>query len=93
MSNLQNTKTMNYNLLYKVGKNENYKTYTKGQFKDVHNVFNSLRERAAAKSFTMTKRSQGNMGVILTYSRGTESVVFIICNDEELRLWWSNKVA
>lgn len=84
---------MNYNLLYKVGDNKLYKTYLKGEFIDIHHTFNALRKRAADKSFTMTRRSQGNMGVRITYSKGEESVQFLICTDEELRLWWSDKVA
>ena len=83
---------MGYNLLYKVNNNVMFKTYAKGECFEIHKVFNSLRERAAKKSFSLTRRSQGNLGVILTYSNGKESVQFVICNDDELKLWWSDKV-
>ncbi len=84
---------MIYHLLYKVGDNKFYKTYLKGEFIDIHHTFNALKERAANKSFVMRRRSQGNMGVRITYTKGEESVQFLICTDEQLNLWWANDVA
>ncbi len=83
---------MTYNLLYKVGNSVNFKTYAKGEFSEIHKVFNALRERAAKKSFSLTCRSQGCLGVVMTYSNGKESVQFVVCDDDELKSWWSDKV-
>ena len=84
---------INYNLLYRVGNNKLYKTYYHGSFRDLGHIFDGLRERAANKSFIMRRRSQGNMGVRITYTKGEESVQFLICTDEQLNFWWSDKVA
>ena len=42
---------MTYNLLYKVGANKMYKTYTHGEYREVHQSFNELHKRATNKTY------------------------------------------
>lgn len=83
---------MIYNLLYKVGMNEMYKIYSKGDYREVHQSFNALHKRATDKNFKIVSRSAGNMGVELRYCDGKQSVYLLICNDEERKLWWIEKI-
>lgn len=82
---------MTYNLLYKVGQNK-YKTYTQGEYREVCQSFNDLHKRATDKNFKIISRSSGNMGVELRYYDGKQKVNLLICNDKELKLWWSGKI-
>ena len=52
---------MTYNLLYKVGANKMYKTYTQGEYREVHQAFNDLHNRATNKNFKIVGRLAGNM--------------------------------
>lgn len=83
---------MAYNLLYKVGQNKMYKTYTQGEYCEVHKSFNDLHKRATDKNFKMVSRSAGNMGVELCYFDGKQNVYILICDDEERKLWWFEKI-
>ena len=83
---------MAYNLLYKVGANKMYKTYTQGEYLEVHKSFNDLHKRATDKNFKIVSRSAGNMGVELCYCDGKQNVNLLICNDEEKNLWWVEKI-
>lgn len=83
---------MAYNLLYKVGASKMYKTYTQGEYSEVHKSFHDLHERATDKNFTIVSRSAGNMGVELCYFDGKQNVNLLICSDEEKNLWWVEKI-
>ena len=83
---------MAYNLLYKVGQSKMYKTYTQGEYREVHQSFNDLHKRATDKNFKIVSRSAGNMGVELCYCNGKQNVYLLICNDEEKNLWWVEKI-
>lgn len=83
---------MTYNLLYKVGQSKMYKIYTKGEYREVHQSFNDLHKRATGKNFKIVSRAAGNMGVELLYSDGKQSVYLLICDDEERKLWWLEKI-
>lgn len=83
---------MTYNLLYKVGKNEMYKLYSKGEYREVHHSFNALHKRATDKNFKIVCRAAGNMGVELCYNNGKQSVYLLICSEEERKLWWFEKI-
>ncbi len=83
---------MTYNLLYKVGANKMYKTYTHGEYREVHQSFNELHKRATNKNFNIVGRSAGNMGVELCYFDGKQNVYLLICNDEERKLWWLEQI-
>ena len=83
---------MTYNLLYKVGGNEMYKTYTHGDYREVYQAFNDLHKRATNKNFKIVGRQAGNMGVELCYYDGKQNVYLLICNDEERKLWWLEKI-
>jgi lipoate synthase len=82
---------MTYNLLYKVGNNK-YKTFTKGEYIKVSKAFDDLHKRATDKNFKIISRSAGNMGVELCYCDGKQSVYLLICNDDERKLWWFEKI-
>ena len=83
---------MTYNLLYKVGRNQLYKTYTKGAYSTVHQSFNDLHKRATDKNFKIVSRSYGNMGVVLCYSNSKQNVSLLICSETEKNLWWVGKI-
>lgn len=83
---------MTYNLLYKVGRDQMYKTYTQGEYREVHHSFNELHKRATNKNFRIISRSAGNMGVELCYCNGKQRVYLLICNDDERKLWWFEKI-
>lgn len=83
---------MTYNLLYKVGQNKIYKTYTQGEYLAVHKAFNDLHKRATDKNFKIISRSAGNMGVELCYYDGKQNVYLLICNENERKLWWLEKI-
>ena len=83
---------MTYNLLYKVGRNKMYKTYTQGEYSEVHQSFNDLNQRATNKNFKIVARSYGNMGVVLCYSNGKQNVSLLICSETEKNLWWIGKI-
>lgn len=82
---------MRYNLLYKVGNNK-YKTFTRGEYIKVSKAFDDLHKRATDKNFKIVSRAAGNVGVELCYYDGKQKVNLLICNDKELRLWWSEKI-
>ena len=84
---------MTYNLLYKVGQNKMYKTYAQGEFREVHQSFNDLHKRATDKNFKIISRSSGNMGVELCYYDGKQNVYLLICNEDERKLWWLEKIS
>ena len=84
---------MTYNLLYKVGLSKMYKIYTKGEYREVHQSFNDLHKRATEKNFKIIERSTGNMGVEICYYDGKQNVYLLICNEEERKLWWLEKIA
>lgn len=83
---------MTYNLLYKVGQSKMYKTYTQGEFREISQSFNDLNKRAIDKNFKMIARAAGNMGVELRYNDGKQNVYLLICSDDELKLWWTDKI-
>ena len=83
---------MTYNLLYKVGQNKMYKTYTRGEYLTVHKAFNDLHKRATDKNFKIVSRSAGNMGVKLCYWDGKQNVYLLICNEDERKLWWLEEI-
>lgn len=83
---------MTYNLLYKVGANKMYKTYTQGEYREVYRSFNDLHKRATDKNFKIVSRSAGNMGVELSYCDGKQNVKLLICSDDEKNLWWVEKI-
>lgn len=83
---------MAYNLLYKVGQSKMYKTYTHGEYREVHNSFNDLHKRATDKNFKIISRSAGNMGVELCYYDGKQNVYLLICSDDERNLWWVSNI-
>jgi hypothetical protein len=69
-----------------------YKIYSKGEYREVHQSFNELHKRAIDKNFKIVSRLAGNMGVELHYCDGKQSVYLLICNDEERKLWWFEKI-
>ena len=83
---------MAYNLLYKVGQSKMYKTYTQGEYLEVHKSFNDLHKRATDKNFKIVSRSAGNMGVELCYYDGKQNVYLLICSDDECKLWWLERI-
>ncbi len=85
---------MTYNLLYKVGHDNNkmYKTYAHGKYREVHQSFNDLHARATSKNFRIISRSYGGMGVILQYSDGKQSVFIVICDEDERKASWLEKI-
>jgi hypothetical protein len=70
-----------------------YKVYTQGEFREVHHIFNDLHKRATDKNFKIISRSSGNMGVEVCYFDGKQNVYIRICNEEERKLWWLEKIA
>ena len=83
---------MAYNLLYKVGQSKMYKTYTHGDYREVHQSFSDLHKRATNKNFRIVSRLAGNMGVELCYYDGKQNVYLLICSDDERKLWWLERI-
>ena len=54
--------------------------------------FNELHKRATDKNFKIISRSAGNMGVELCYCDGKQSVNLLVCNDDERKLWWLERI-
>ena len=69
-----------------------YKTYTHGEYREIHKSFNDLHKRASDKDFKIISRSLGNMGVELCYNDGTQNVYLLICSDDERNLWWKSSI-
>lgn len=84
---------MTFNLLYKVGKNKMYKTYTRGEYGEVLRSFKELKERAANKNFKMISHAGGNMGVELCYTDGKQYVYLLVCTENERKMWWLGRIA
>ena len=74
-------------IYFKVNRKGQYKNYMNGSYKEMHNAFNELTERASAKGFTLKSRTCGLGGIFFTYSDGKTNVEIVLVEDERDREW------
>ena len=71
----------------KVNRKGQYKNYMNGSYKEMHNAYNELVERASAKGFTLKSRTSGLGGIFFNYSDGKTNVEIVLVEDERDREW------
>jgi len=74
-------------IYFKVNRQGQYKNYMNGSYKEMHNAFNELTERASAKGFKLKNRTCGLGGIFFTYSDGKTNVEIVLVEDERDREW------
>ena len=74
-------------IYFKVNRKGQYKNYMNGTYKEMHNAFNELNERANAKGFTLISRASGLGGIFFNYSDDKTNVEIVLVDCDRDREW------